>query len=363
MNPSLRTVAVVLAILLVSACSAAAPTADKAGGNGGPVVLTLANTASDVNNSLGVGYFVDRVNELSHGNVRVEAVNTWGHYAPDAEQQVVHDVAADKADLGWVGTRVLDTMHVTAFDALSAPMLIDSYPLERAVVTSDIPARMLDSLGTLGLTGLAVLGADLRHPISDRRPLLAPGDWAGRSVGTYRSVVQEATLRALEARPFVAFGSDRLHALQSSRISAFEFDVRRYAHLGLTRYAPFVVSNVTLWPQTEVVFANPDRLSSLSSHQRRWLEQAAHDAAERSVSLVVATDRDSVRAACGYGARFAAASPADLAAMRRAVQPVYDQLQRDRRTAAFLRDIEQLKARRPTMQAAGLRPSCRAARP
>jgi hypothetical protein len=42
--------------------------------------------------------------------------------------------------------------------------------------------------------------------------------------------------------------------------------------------------------------------------------------------------------------RFLAASPADLAALRRAVQPVYDQLERDLQTRHYVRQIEAMRS-------------------
>lgn len=50
--------------------------------------------------------------------------------------------ASGTADLAWVRTQVFETLGVESFQALTAPMLIDSYPLEQ-VLASDIPGRML----------------------------------------------------------------------------------------------------------------------------------------------------------------------------------------------------------------------------
>ena len=65
-----------------------------------------------------IQYFVDRVEELSRGSLRVEAHHEWGNFADDAEQQVVRAVAAGDADLAGVGAPVLDTLGVTSFRAL-----------------------------------------------------------------------------------------------------------------------------------------------------------------------------------------------------------------------------------------------------
>ena len=40
---------------------------------------------------------------------------------------MIGDVEAGKADLGWAGSRAFDSVGVPSFDALHAPLLIDSY--------------------------------------------------------------------------------------------------------------------------------------------------------------------------------------------------------------------------------------------
>ena len=116
---------------------------DKAGGTGPPVQLRLANTGGEIAQTPAVEYFVERVDELSGGNVRIEVVDQWAEFASDAEQQVVNDVAAGEVDLGWVGSRVFDTLGVDSFQALTAPMLIDSYALENAVIESGVTDKMM----------------------------------------------------------------------------------------------------------------------------------------------------------------------------------------------------------------------------
>jgi hypothetical protein len=133
-----------------------------------------------------------------------------------------------------------------------------------------------------------------------------------------------------------------------------------------------MTSNVTLWPQMDVLIANPARLEALTGEQRGWLTQAARDAAARS-AILAATDARALTDSCTAGARFAEASDADLAALRRVFQPVYAGLRRQPETREFLARIEALKQSTPAE--AGLtiptectgkaptRPSVRAARP
>src|SRR3954451_12259572 len=127
--------ALVLAVVVGTAGCTEDPSS-KTGGRAQSVVLTLADGYSDPAFEPAVAYFIKRVGELSNGQVQVKDAQGWGKLAPNFEQRIVSDVAAGRADLGWVGTRVFDTLGVPSFQALTAPMLIDSYPLEDAVMRS-----------------------------------------------------------------------------------------------------------------------------------------------------------------------------------------------------------------------------------
>jgi len=340
-----------LALALAAAATSGCSTSlggDKAGGAaGGPVVLRMASAASNPSNAPPVADFIRRVRALSGGSVQVTVINQWGDYTPSNQAQVVRAVAAGTVDLGWAGSEVFDTLGVPGLRALSAPMLIDSYPLENAVLTSTLPGRMLAGLGRAHVTGLAILGDALRHPVAVRRPLLAPADWRGLSIGTYRSGVQEQVIRALGATPVVALGPYRTHDLATGAIQGFELDVRGYVHNLPVAAARYVTANVALWPLFDVLVANPGRLASLTAQQRAWIRQAADDAAGTSVRLVAGQNGPYIKQACALGARFATATPADLAALRAAFTPVYHNLETNPQTRAFIQQIQQLKAATP----------------
>jgi TRAP-type C4-dicarboxylate transport system substrate-binding protein len=345
MNGRIRLVTIALAMIgavVAGGCSGGGTVGDKAGGSGEPVVLRLANTSGDLNAAPVIGDFVSQVKERSGGNLRIQVVNRWGEYVADAEQQVVRAVAAGKVDLGWAGARVFDTMGVTSFQALQAPMLIDSYPLERAVVASDLPGQMLQGLNKVGVRGLGVLADGLHKPIGVEHPMLDAADWRGITFGTFRSRIQAQAIRSLGATPLEAFGSARDQALKDGKLQAFELHLFGYEINVLAPRAPYVTANVNLWPQMDVLLANPARLGALTDQQRGWLRQAASDAAGRSVALA---DRDArlVTFLCASGARFANASQADLATLRKAFAPVYASLQQDPQTKAFIQRIQALK--------------------
>ena len=332
--------------LVIAGCTGPA-NPDKAGGTEEPVVLRMANGYSNLDYEPAVAYFVERVAELSEGNLRIEVANEWAGDAVDFEQQIIGDVASGNVDLGWVGTRVFDTMDVLSFQALTAPMLIDNYPLQEAVIESDIPAQMLEGLDTIGVAGLAVLADGLRKPISVDAPLLGPDDWNGITFQSFRSQGQAQAIKALGAQPTDVIFEALDEGLANGEIKGFEKNLLVYQINGMAADAPYITSNVNLWPQTVAVFANPDRLTALSEQHREWLSAAANDAAELSSSLA---DQDAAIVAnvCQSGARFAEASEAELTALREAFVPVYESLRLDSQTAGFIDQIESLKQSTPT---------------
>jgi TRAP-type C4-dicarboxylate transport system substrate-binding protein len=330
------------ALVAVASGSGGGDGQDKAGGSNAAPVLRLANTNGDLDFTLAVVDFVERVEELSGGDLRVETVDEWGDFASDAEQQVVKDVAAGEVDLGWVGTRVFDTLDVKSFQALTAPMLIDSYALEDAVIDSGITERMMPALDDLGVVALGVLPDGLRRPIGVTGPILGPADWQGLTFGTLRSSGQAEAIRALGATPAQVHREGREAGLERGTIKGFETSIWSHRHdPELAVLAPYVTSNVTLWPQMDVLLANPARLEALSGAQREWLKEAAHDAARSAV--LADADARVIGDSCASGVRFAQASDADLAALEAAFAPVYAELQRQPGTKAFIERIQSLK--------------------
>ena len=272
-RPLRRLICAAVAALACSVVACTAPGGTKAGGASERVLLHIATVNSDLRLTPQISYLEKRVNQLSGGNVRIDVTPFVGYDAPDAEQQVVHGVAAGAFDLGIVGTRIFDTLGVRSFQALTAPMLIDSFPLQQAVISSGIPRQMTTGLDRLRVTGLAVLADGLRKPIAVAHPLLGPRDWSGITFATFKSDSQEQAIRVLGARVSDLFDGPLDAALRSGKVQAFEKNLLIYQLRQMQTTAPYVTANLNLWPQTLAVIANPARLAKLTPQQRGWLRQ------------------------------------------------------------------------------------------
>ena len=113
-------------------------------------------------------------------------------------------------------------MGVTSFQALNAPMLLDSYALQAAVLESGLTDTMMQPLNDIGVTGVATLAGNLRKPAAVEAALVDPADWQGVTFGTYLSEAEFKAIRALGAKPKAVFGSARDQAVRAGSIGGFE---------------------------------------------------------------------------------------------------------------------------------------------
>jgi len=250
----------------------------------------------------------------------------------------IADVRAGEADLGVVGAGAWDSVGVSSFRALDTPLLVDSYALQDRVVRDPMIGEMLQGLRPAGLAGIGVLPGPLRRPFGIDHPLLGPADYAGLAIGVQQSRVAEATMRVLGASP-VAFGA----GWPIAGLGGIEQEISQIAENQYDTAGKDLTANVSLWPRPLVLFAGRKAWAALTPAQWRVLRQAAAGDQAAETQAVRAEERRNTAILCRRGLRFLTASPADLAALRRGVQPVYGQLERDRQTRRYIRQIEAMR--------------------
>jgi TRAP-type C4-dicarboxylate transport system substrate-binding protein len=312
-----------------------------------------------------VEFFVSAVARLSGGRLRIEVENY--PRGPDGsvdESGVLRAVAVGEADLGWAHTGSFDDVGVHTFDALDAPMLIDNYGSEAAVIRSQVAKQMLAGVRRAGLDGLALLAGPLDRLIGASTPLRGAGDIRGRVFALRLSSVARMAVRALGGNPSrlsyqLVSEHPGLYVNAAQRPGPPAFLDDDLDSIFFDRYGgecaiqgascetsrPWVMTNLVLGPSTEAVVANPARLRSLSARQRSWLTQAAADATSYS-TLVADQDSRLVPELCAAGVRFSTASPATVASLRRTWRALYAKLESGPAGSA-IRTILALSSRTP----------------
>lgn len=320
---------IVLLAVLLCGCGGAA----RVGGPSGDArTLTMVNPSNDDEELIP---FAQQVDRLSKGRLHIRLV-PYGHADQTAgEHGAIADVRAGRYDLGLAGSRAWKG----SVQALNAPLLIDSYALEERVVRDPVAVRMLGELRPLGLVGLGILPGPMRRPVGLGEPLVAPGDFRGRTIGEQQSPVAVSTLRVLGAEPVALpldVHTDGLDGLEMQAMAVFG---RRLDAAG-----SHMTSNVDLWPRPLVLFGNADALGKLSAEQRQILRDAAAAAIPETSAAVRATETETAGDLCRAGRLvFDRASAADLRALRAAVAPVYRDLERYPATRDAIAAITALK--------------------
>src|SRR5439155_1222819 len=141
-------------------------------------------------------------------------------------------------------------------------------------------------------------------------------------------------MRAVGAKP-VWFGS----ADPVARFGGVEDGVQSVFWDRYGKVDRYLTANVNLWPRPLVLFANRKVYDALSPTQQSVLRRAAAAAIPDEAETVRAAELAAAVDLCGGGLHFATATGAELVALRRAVQPVYDTLERDPKTAAAIPGI------------------------
>jgi len=332
-----RLAVVVSALLVVSGCSSSG--VDRAGGNKpAPVVtLRLLNTRS----SIEVAPFIATLAKVSGGALKLRGGSQIGSTSATGDVDAIQAIQRGDADVAIIPARAFHEVGVTSFDALVAPMAVDSMALQQKVLEGTMPNRMLTGVDTLGLVGIGILPGPMRKPAGITRPLLAPNDFRGATIAFSRSAVADRALRAIGATPVespfngaVLTGDDGLEQ-QVSSVAGNQYD-------GVVRS---MTVDVNLWPRPNVVVGNAKALGRLSRIQLGQLRTAVHDALGDTVRSLLTEDSESAGVLCRRGkVTFDTATTSSSAEWRTAFTSVDDWLRQDKTTAGFLDEITELHA-------------------
>jgi TRAP-type C4-dicarboxylate transport system substrate-binding protein len=278
------------------------------------------------------------VEARSGGTVRIEFSNGWRVGEASFEKGTIDDVRAGKIDGAWVGARVFDTVGVNSFQALLAPLLVDSHDLQGKVFQAGLPEQMMTGLDQVDLVGIGVLPGPMRKILGVSKPYVEPGDFRGATVGIQASGVATKTFQTLGATVRAVPGGRSLGGLD-----AYEQQLSAIAGNQFAATAEYVTGNVNFWPRPLVLFTNHKVADSLTPEQLSLLREAAKSAAPDALDASRTEDERAVKPVCAAGMKMPAASEEDLSALRKALDPVYQELSTDPETASRIAAIEKLK--------------------
>jgi TRAP-type transport system periplasmic protein len=325
-----------LPVLLFAAVGCAGGT--KAGGEGQhTIVLTIATHESDDRD---LSEYISAVSRLSNGSIKLALSTDWRANDIDYDRGTIADVRAGKAELAKIAVRSFDRLGIDDFQAVTAPFLVDGLALEQRVLASPLPDQMLPGIEPMGVEGLTMLPGEPRRPFGLTRRLLGPLDYRNTVIGIRPSHMSVATFRELGAttRAYVS-GELPPWVFDGAELDLVTLEGNRYDIPGSS-----LTANVAFWPKTFVVVANEKLLTKLTSGQREILREAGKEALASAFARLRNEDRVEAGILCRrHHLAFVVATPAQVAALRAAVRPIYRRLERDPQTRSFIREIEAMR--------------------
>jgi TRAP-type C4-dicarboxylate transport system substrate-binding protein len=287
--------------------------------------------------------FADAVADITDGRLEIDVKGDWRSGRPDYETATIKDVAAGTADVGMVGIRAFDMVGVDAFQGFMAPFLVDNLDVARAAFQSDFATDLLDELRPAGVVGVGYRAEQMRRPIGVTRDFTSLGSFRGATFGIRESKVSEMTMKALGATPTVVTpgSASGLDGLEGSLDTA-------KANLG--NGVRSATSNVNLWPRYYVIFVNAKTYDALPADQQQSLHGAAAAAFATYVTAASGYAAELHGVACRAGLAMPIVGAPELAELRAAVEPVYQELEKDPGTRDVIAAIRALRAGDPPPQ-------------
>jgi TRAP-type C4-dicarboxylate transport system substrate-binding protein len=320
--------------LVTSGCSGSV---DKAGG----AVPEPTRTLTLLNPRFGVEAepFVAEVAKLSAGTLVLEQGEQFERGSADSEVDAIKALQAGRADLAVIPVRAFGQVGMRSFDALIAPMEIDSMSLQQQVLSSDVASDMVSGVEGLGLKGIGILPGPMRFPAGITRQLRTPNDFNAARIAFNASAVAERSLRALDSIPVKS-------GFEGVDMSGYDGLEQQIGSIEGNRYdddVKWITGNAQLWPRPLAVVANANSFDSLSDAQRGWLTEAIQNAIPSMAALQ--REDEALGVLCRRGkAQIIQASSAQIKQLRDGFAPVYQWLRGDASTARYLDQIDALKA-------------------
>ncbi len=219
-----------------------------------------------------------------------------------------------------------------------APLLVDSHDLQQRVFEAGIPERMLADLDETGLVGITVLPGPLRKLAGVEHPFTSPTDFSDQTVASDNTPLAEATFTALGAT--IAPGREGLPLEEVDAILAHSGAITGN---GYHTEADSVVANLNFWPRPLAILMSAESFDALAPEQQDAPLTAGANAFGAAMEASRTEDLTPAAQLCDAPIEVVESSEAQLAEFAAALEPVYDDLASDPRTAAYLDEIRALK--------------------
>ena len=305
-------------------------------GDDAPVTLVFGNAASHGFPGGTAAYF-EEVERLSGGTISVVSDGDNRDGDPHAEQSLLDDVRSGVVDIAIIGPRLL--LHGRPGPCRRAGTADVDRQLrpEREIFARGLPDRLLGGLEELGVVAVAVMPGPIQKLVGFDRTFRTLDDFDGTMIGGVGGDV----VGALGATTAAHVGGAPFTGFDGNVMSVGGMNGR---HVDLEAESVAATGNLNLFAVPWIVIVNPDTYASLDADQQAALRDAGPATVDGVLESNIADQAEALQMLCAVGVEFVTMSDDDLADVRAALDPIYADLAADPEVAAYIQEVEQLKA-------------------
>jgi C4-dicarboxylate-binding protein DctP len=309
--------------MLLAIAAAAIFAAPSAGMAQSPIVIKFSHVvAADTPKGKAAEKFKELGEKYTNGKVKIEVYHNSSLYKDKEELEAlqlgaVQMLAPSNSKFGPIG--------IKEFEVFDLPYILPNKAALRKVTGGPLGKKLLTLLDAKGMTGLAYWDNGFKQ-MSANKPLHVPADYKGLKFRIQSSKVLEAQFRSLGAIPQSMAFSEVYQALQTGVVDGQEntwsniytqkmFEVQKYITVTNHGYIGYiVVVNKKFW-------------DGLPADVRGQLEKAMHEATEYGNNIAETENTEAMELIKKSGrSTIFVATDAENAAMRKAMEPIYDDM-------------------------------------
>jgi tripartite ATP-independent transporter DctP family solute receptor len=273
-------------------------------------------------------FFGEKLAEKSGGTLRVD-LYSGGQLG--TERECLELIQIGGLGMTKVSSSVLESF-VPAFRVFGLPFLFRDDDHRWAVLDGPIGREILESSEPVFLRGLCYYDAGTRSFYTVKKPIQVPADLAGLKIRVQESPMAVAMVRALGGSATPISWGELYTALQQGVVDGAEnnppsFHLSR--HYELCRY--YSLNEHTAVPDVFIISLH--LWERLSSEQRAWVQEAAHESEIYQRGLWREASEEALRVVAEAGVEILRP---DKAAFRAQVGALYDEV---RRTQPLVGDL------------------------
>ena len=291
----------------------------------GTITLRMAQTSSQAG-AIGQSMeaFADRIYDETEGKYKIE---TYHNGQLGAEIDTIEGCQMGTIDIAVVNQSTIGNF-INDFQALDIPYLITSTEQADAVFLGDIGTRFLDKLSGVQLYGLGIWESGFRNLTNSKRDVNSVDDVAGLKIRTMENSYHMDFWKKLKASPTPMSFSEVDIGLQQGTIDAQENPYEVIVSNKLYEQQDYVVETNHL-PHLISLIVSDEFFQDLPEDKQAILVEAAEIAKEEARQASDDRIADKIKVIEDSGTQIVTLSDELRAEIREAVQPVYDEIEKN----------------------------------